>query len=75
MLPESDITPATDLPRLEELAGSVTPKPELLGQCVMLKLNGGLGTSMGLDQAKSLLKVRLRVTLGLNLECQSMARQ
>mmetsp|Transcript_60149 Transcript_60149/g.165295 ORF Transcript_60149/g.165295 Transcript_60149/m.165295 type:complete len:478 (+) Transcript_60149:300-1733(+) len=58
MIPEADISPASEVPRLEELAGSVTARPELLGECVMLKLNGGLGTSMGLDQAKSLLKVK-----------------
>lgn len=58
MIPEADISPATEVPRLEELSASVTARPELLGECVMLKLNGGLGTSMGLDQAKSLLKVK-----------------
>ena len=46
------------MPRLEELSASVTARPELLNETVMLKLNGGLGTSMGLDQAKSLLKVK-----------------
>ena len=31
---------------------------QLLGKTVVLKLNGGLGTGMGLEQAKSLLKVK-----------------
>merc|ERR1719183_114033 len=31
--------------------------PELLRETVILKLNGGLGTGMGLDKAKSLLSV------------------
>ena len=34
---------------------------KLLSQTAVLKLNGGLGTSMGLEKAKSLLEVR---TLG-----------
>ena len=32
--------------------------PDLLGKTVVIKLNGGLGTSMGLEKAKSLLEVR-----------------
>jgi len=43
------------LPELEKL--NITVKPELLEQTVVLKLNGGLGTGMGLDKAKSLLKI------------------
>ncbi len=31
---------------------------KLLSQTAVLKLNGGLGTSMGLEKAKSLLEVR-----------------
>ena len=45
------------MPKLDD----VTAKPvdaALLGKTVVLKLNGGLGTSMGLDYAKSLLKVK-----------------
>merc|ERR1712110_737982 len=37
--------------------GDITEKPELLKKTVILKLNGGLGTGMGLDKAKSLLPV------------------
>ncbi len=33
-------------------------RPELADQCVVVKLNGGLGTTMGLSQAKSLLEVK-----------------
>ncbi|MEO1835715.1 MAG: UTP--glucose-1-phosphate uridylyltransferase [Akkermansiaceae bacterium] len=36
--------------------------PELLGQTVVIKLNGGLGTGMGLQKAKSLLEVREGLT-------------
>jgi len=55
MIPESSIGPVDKLPELGGL--SVTPKPELLKETVVLKLNGGLGTGMGLDKAKSLLPV------------------
>ena len=40
------------------LALDVTDKPELLSKTVVVKLNGGLGTGMGLEKAKSLLKVK-----------------
>jgi len=55
LIPESDIGPVDSLPILEGL--KVTPDPSLLKDTVILKLNGGLGTGMGLDKAKSLLKV------------------
>lgn len=41
-----------DLPVYEQF------DPELLAQTVVIKLNGGLGTSMGLEKVKSLLEVR-----------------
>src|SRR3954464_3232630 len=45
-----------------DLLGDVTVSEEdarsALGATVMIKLNGGLGTSMGMDRAKSLLLVR-----------------
>lgn len=42
------------------MAADFTHKPDtsLLAKTVVLKLNGGLGTGMGLDKAKSLLKVK-----------------
>lgn len=58
MLAESEIQPIEDLPRLADIAGHVSPDPGLLAQTVVLKLNGGLGTSMGLERAKSLLVVK-----------------
>lgn len=50
----------TELPYLESLKSSSSPDnlQELLSQTVVLKLNGGLGTSMGLEKAKSLLVVK-----------------
>jgi UDP-N-acetylglucosamine pyrophosphorylase len=56
MIPEDSISPVPDLPRADEL--TVTPDASLLAQTVVLKLNGGLGTGMGLDKAKSLLQVK-----------------
>ena len=39
--------------------GARPPPPSaLLGKTVMLKLNGGLGTGMGLEKAKSLLPLK-----------------
>jgi UDP-N-acetylglucosamine pyrophosphorylase len=55
-IPESEIIPAADIPSLQTL--NVTGRPELIDQTVVLKLNGGLGTSMGLSKAKSLLPVK-----------------
>mmetsp|Transcript_20076 Transcript_20076/g.45731 ORF Transcript_20076/g.45731 Transcript_20076/m.45731 type:complete len:468 (+) Transcript_20076:91-1494(+) len=55
MIPDSTLDPVGDLQRYETL--TVEPDPELLKKTVVLKLNGGLGTGMGLDKAKSLLTV------------------
>jgi len=56
---EADITPAADLVDAEAIMnGGVEPDASLLDETVVLKLNGGLGTGMGLDKAKSLLKVK-----------------
>merc|ERR1719460_3559900 len=59
MLGEKDITPVSSLPSYEDLSAE---DPSLLDKTVMLKLNGGLGTGMGLEKAKSLLTVRDRMT-------------
>lgn len=56
---ESSIDAPSSLPDLDtNIKGSVAPDASLLQQSVVLKLNGGLGTSMGLDKAKSLLEVK-----------------
>ncbi len=54
-LPESEIEPLDDLPDADELPES---DGSALGKVVVLKLNGGLGTSMGMTKAKSLLQVK-----------------
>jgi UTP--glucose-1-phosphate uridylyltransferase len=55
-LPDAELTPVRGLPSLPELPRPAA-LPSLAHACV-LKLNGGLGTSMGLDRAKSLLEAR-----------------
>lgn len=40
----------------------IEPDTTLLAETVVLKLNGELGTGMGLDKAKSLLKVKEDIT-------------
>jgi UDP-N-acetylglucosamine pyrophosphorylase len=55
MIPESCLDPVESLSNFEDLV--IEPDPALLKSTVMLKLNGGLGTGMGLEKAKSLLEV------------------
>jgi UTP--glucose-1-phosphate uridylyltransferase len=54
VLPEADIEPVGDLPDADDL----TDAPAPLDEVVVIKLNGGLGTSMGLSGPKSLLEVK-----------------
>jgi phosphoglucomutase len=56
---EDSIEAAKSLPTLnDDITGKVVQNTSLLDSTVVLKLNGGLGTSMGLDKAKSLLDVK-----------------
>ena len=55
---EDDIAPLTDPPSLSSVAVDPEAAREALARTVIIKLNGGLGTSMGLDRAKTLLPVR-----------------
>jgi UTP--glucose-1-phosphate uridylyltransferase len=54
MVPEDAIEPVRELTDAEALPEGDAP----LDQAVVIKLNGGLGTSMGMDRAKSLLEVK-----------------
>ena len=56
LLAESDLEPVESLPRLADL--DPDPDPVALAATAVIKVNGGLGTSMGMDRAKSLLPVR-----------------
>lgn len=58
MIAENGLQAIAELPRAEEVRLETKIQPHLLAQAVMLKLNGGLGTSMGLEKAKSLLTVK-----------------
>ena len=54
LIPEEAIVPVAQLPSLDERDAI----GDYLHQTLVVKLNGGLGTSMGLEKAKSLLRVR-----------------
>ena len=56
LIAEAEIEPAGELPVYEDKGAAFDP--ELLAKTVVIKLNGGLGTSMGLEKVKSLLEVR-----------------
>ncbi len=59
LIREADIEAVETLPDADELADGLTAVGEkALGKTAVIKLNGGLGTSMGLQKAKSLLPVR-----------------
>jgi UDP-N-acetylglucosamine pyrophosphorylase len=56
MIPESQIEPVRNLPDYGAIGA--TSDSSLLAETIIVKLNGGLGTGMGLERAKSLLKVK-----------------
>jgi UDP-N-acetylglucosamine pyrophosphorylase len=58
LVPEAEIEPVMGLIRMADLPGGEEGLGEWLGQLALVKLNGGLGTSMGLDRAKSLMMVK-----------------
>ncbi len=57
-LDRDSIWPVESLPDSESLGGAGSAGRAALQRVVVIKLNGGLGTSMGLDRAKSLVEVR-----------------
>ena len=57
MVPESSIDPV-EMEALADVAAADDVAREAIARTVVIKLNGGLGTSMGMDRAKSLLEVR-----------------
>lgn len=59
LLREEELEPVPDLPDAESLPAALHTLGEaLLDRAVMIKLNGGLGTSMGMDRPKSLLPIK-----------------
>ncbi|GAA5145368.1 UTP--glucose-1-phosphate uridylyltransferase [Nocardioides marinquilinus] len=57
LMPESSIEPV-DMPRLDDVEVDDEVAAEAVRHTAVVKLNGGLGTSMGMERAKSLLCVR-----------------
>lgn len=57
-IPEDTIEPYLDPPRLADVTVDPADAKAAFDSLVMINLNGGLGTSMGMDRAKSLLPVR-----------------
>lgn len=71
---ETDISPVEELDRLADLDPDADP--DALSRTAIIKLNGGLGTSMGMDRAKSLVPLREgRSFLELTIEQVRHARR
>jgi UTP--glucose-1-phosphate uridylyltransferase len=68
-IPEAEIEPVADLPVAPSHAVGAERVKELLARTALLKLNGGLGTSMGLAGPKSLLPIKEGLTF-LDLICR-----
>jgi UTP--glucose-1-phosphate uridylyltransferase len=58
LVPESEIEPLASVPSWAELPPGDGAGAQELDRTVTIKLNGGLGTSMGMTRAKSLLVVK-----------------
>jgi len=58
VIAEDDIAPVDDLPRLADVPDDEAAARDALAHTAVVKLNGGLGTSMGMAYAKSLVEVR-----------------
>ena len=72
VLPEDELQPVEEIPSFADLADAGAG--EALDQTVVLKLNGGLGTSMGMTKAKSLLEVKDGMTF-LDIIVRQVLRQ
>ena len=61
LIPESKISPVIELPDVNSIQPHTLQRGKKeIQRTVILKLNGGLGTSMGLNKAKSLLQIKDR---------------
>jgi UTP--glucose-1-phosphate uridylyltransferase len=58
LVPEAEIEPVESVPDADALPERSDAAREALDRTVVIKLNGGLGTSMGMTMAKSLLPVK-----------------
>ncbi len=55
-LPGDRLEPVRDLRHIDDVSAEVPP--DVIDRAVVIKLNGGLGTSMGLHEPKSLIEVK-----------------
>lgn len=62
LMPEADIEPMRGVPTLDSLEATEQERVAALGRTAVVKVNGGLGTSMGLSAPKSVLEVREGLT-------------
>ena len=58
LIPEAEVEPVESVPDADELPEPPDGAREALDRTVVIKLNGGLGTSMGMTGPKSLLPVK-----------------
>lgn len=59
---DRDLEPIADLPAMADLSEFEQAGRDAVARAAVIKLNGGLGTSMGLSRAKSLLPIREGMT-------------
>jgi UTP--glucose-1-phosphate uridylyltransferase len=62
LLADAELTPVDDVPSVEDLPEAGPEVRDVLDRAVVLKVNGGLGTSMGLAGPKALLPVKGELT-------------
>jgi UTP--glucose-1-phosphate uridylyltransferase len=79
VISEAEIAPVAELETLENLHALGEPAREgkrILDKLVVVRLNGGLGTTMGLERAKSLLAVKREYTFNdiLALQLRELGR-
>lgn len=58
LIPEHTVRPLTDIPHIDHLDFAPAALRDAAAATVVIKLNGGLGTTMGMARAKSLLPVK-----------------
>ena len=59
---EADVDPLVDVDRAADVGFDARAQRDAAAVTAVIKLNGGLGTSMGMDRAKTLLPVRADLT-------------
>lgn len=71
VIPESSIEPLTDVPTLDGVQFTAAELSTALAQVAVVKLNGGLGTSMGISGPKSALPIKDGLTF-LDVICRQV---